>query len=231
MANRIIDVFLAFQKSDRNTVTIKSGGKTTTTIGTGPEWHWLRNKALKQGFQLNVNGPPYTPSAATFTDSLKNSEATILIGHGAGTVVAKKWISSQLDLSDGRVFAPSADGDPAAGLYLTQGDKTVNQSRPKTNRVTAVFTCNSHDLLPKAFEIPEGDVMITNDGGDDGLTRVGTLENTGFAFVEAYIDSNGKIQESVNMAQREMNQGSRDKDNGRIKGDPHDAGDRLHIEH
>jgi hypothetical protein len=171
------------------------------------------------------------PSVAALTDSLKNSEATILIGHGVGNYVNKKWVTSQLDLTDGTVFAPSADTDGPAGLYVTKDDKKVSQNvRPKVNKVMGVFTCNSHDLLPKAFEIPSGDVMITNDGGVDGVTRVGTLENTGFAFVESYLGSNGKVQEALTMAQKELDRGSQDKKNGTIKGSAVDKGDALHID-
>lgn len=233
MADRIIDVFLAFDKGDRNTITTRSGGKTVTKAIPGPSWGWLVGKAAKKGFRINVFGPAFRPSASAFTDSLKNSEVTILIGHGGGNFVNKKWVSSQVELADGMVVTPN-DANLKPGLYITKDGKTVSQSAPpKINKVTGIFTCNSHDVLPKAFEIPEGDVLITNDGGDDGLTRVGTLENTGFAFVEAYINSGGDVKGSVQDAQRQLDQGSQaktDKDLGTIQGDPGDKGDKLHID-
>lgn len=233
MGDRVIDVFLAFGPGDRNTISGRVGGKTVTKAISGPSWTWLQRKAARQGFKINVSGPSFHPSASAFTDSLKNSEVTILIGHGGGNFVNKKWVSSAVDLADGLIVVPS-DPKLKPGLYLTKDGKTVSQSAPpKINKVTGIFTCNSHDVLPKAFEIPSGDVMITNDGGADGLTRVGTLENTGFAFVEAYVNSNGKIEESVRYAQRTMNQGSADTtdtDLGHISGDAGDRGDTLHID-
>lgn len=233
MGDRTIDVFLAFGPGDRNTITTNSGGRTTTKTIAGPSWGWLKGKAAKQGFKINVFGPSFHPSAAAFTDSLKNSEVTILIGHGAGNYVSGKWVSNAVDLSDGSLVVPR-DGALKPGLYMTKDGKTVSQSAPpKINKVTGIFTCNSHDVLPKAFEIPSGDVMITNDGGADGLTRVGTLENTGFAFVESYVNSNGNVEDSVKYAQRTMDQGSMDKtdsDLGHIAGAPGDRGDALHID-
>lgn len=233
MGDRVIDVFLAFGKGDRNTITGTSGGKKVTKAVSGPSWGWLTGKAAKQGFRINVFGPSFQPSASAFTDSLKNSEVTILIGHGGGNFVSKKWVSNAVDLADGMLVVPS-DATLKPGLYLTKDGKTVSQSAPpKINKVTGIFTCNSHDVLPKAFEIPSGDVMITNDGGADGLTRVGTLENTGFAFVEAYVNSNGNVGDSVKYAQRTMDQGSMDttdKDLGHITGDAGDKGDTLHID-
>lgn len=233
MGDRVIDVFLAFNKGDRNTISGVVGGKRVTKAVSGPSWGWLQGKAARKGFRINVSGPDFHPSASAFTDSLKNSEVTILIGHGGGNFVNKKWVSSAVELADGLVVVP-ADATLKPGLYLQKDGKTVSQSAPpKINKVTGIFTCNSHDVLPKAFEIPSGDVMITNDGGADGLTRVGTLENTGFAFVEAYVNSNGNVVESVKDAQRTMNQGSADTtdpDLGHISGDAGDKGDTLHID-
>ena len=40
-----------------------------------------------------------------------------------------------------------------------------------------------HDEMPNAFDLAPGSHLITNDGGKDGLTRIGTLEWGAAEFV------------------------------------------------
>jgi len=87
------------------------------------------------------------------------------------------------------------------------------------NKVTGIFTCNSTDKLPDAFDLPPGSNLITNDGGPDGLTRVGTLELGAAEFVRWYGLTKGDVRRSMSKAQFVFTQ----------KGDvwPSDKGDKL----
>lgn len=223
MADRVIDVFLLFDPGDRNTYTWTSEGKSYSKVLPGPDWVGMASDAAKLGFKVNVSGPSFQLTAAGFTASLKNSEGTILIGHGHGSVVGKKWITSKLFLSDGMIYAPDGMYEGTwTGMTLTPSKDHPKASRVTTNKVTGVFTCNSHDVLPKAFDIGKDSVMITNDGGGDGFTRVGTLENTGFAFVQTYVSSKGDLQKAVAKAQAVL-KASGEKFAG-------DKGDTLNVE-
>ena len=73
------------------------------------------------------------------------------------------------------------------------------------NRVTGLFTCNSADDLPRAFDMDNAtgpQSMVVNTGGNGGLTSVGTLENANYAFVDTYIRTNGDVQKSADAAQK-----------------------------
>lgn len=195
MAAPAIDVFLLFGPGDRNTVDNK--------VQPGPNWKTLTGDAKKGGYTLAVAGPAFQLSVKVISDSLTNSEATILVGHGAGTFQGKRFVSSQIKLTDGLMLSPD-------GLYEVSWNGNVftpikkPNSKIKTNRVTGLFTCNSHETLPQAFEVPAGDSLITNDGGSDGETRLGTLENCAFAFVKEYVRSKGDVAKSLTQAQAVM---------------------------
>jgi hypothetical protein len=206
MSAKTIDVFLLFTSDERNTLTTKVDGKRKVELIKGPNWAGLVTVAKKAGYTLNVYGPKKEVSASTITDSFKNSVATIIVGHGAGSIVGKKWVSNQIRLTDGMIIAP--EGDSTGGLIVGewQGDILTPSSsakpvKPKINEVTGLFTCNSHDKLRDMFEIPEGSNLITNDGGADGLTRVGTLEKAAYAFVESFIKG-GNANDSATKAQK-----------------------------
>lgn len=213
MASPAIDVFLLFGPGDRNTYNNK--------VQPGPNWKGLTADAKKGGYQLTVSGPAFQLSVKVISDSLTNSEATILVGHGAGSFQGKKFVSSQIKLTDGLVLSPD-------GLYEVSWNGNVftpikkPTAKIKTNRVTGLFTCNSHETLPKAFEVPAGDSLVTNDGGADGETRLGTLENSAYAFVKEYVRSKGDVTKSLAKAQGAMNAGG--------KGFVNDKGDKLMVE-
>lgn len=213
MASPAIDVFLLFGPGDRNTYNNK--------VLPGPNWNGLVGDAKKGGYQLTVSGPAFKLSVKVISDSFANSEATILVGHGGGSFQGKKFVSSQIKLSDGLVLSPD-------GLYEVSWSGNVftpikkPTSKIKINRVTGLFTCNSHETLPQAFDIPSGDSLVTNDGGTDGETRIGTLENCAFAFVKGYVGSKGDVTKSLAKAQAVI------KASG--KGFANDKGDKLMVE-
>jgi hypothetical protein len=106
-------------------------------------------------------------------------------------MVGKKWVSTSIKLTDGMILAPNDTwtgglvlGTWEGGILNPSSSKAV---KPKVNEITGLFTCNSHDKLREMFEVPEGGEVVTNDGGADGFTRVGTLENAAYAFVESFI--------------------------------------------
>jgi hypothetical protein len=226
MSTPVIDVFLMFDPGDRNTVTTKKDGVRKVTLVPGPNWAGLVPYAKKAGFTLKVHGPKKSMDSATISDSLKTSVSTIIVGHGGGSFEGKKWVSNQIKLSDGMIIAP--DSKSPGGLMVGEWEgntlKPLPSSptpiKPKTNQLTGLFTCNSHDRLREMFDIPEGSNIVTNDGGSDGLTRVGTLENAAYAFVQEYIRTAGDTKKALVKSQAALKSGG---------GYARDKGDKLHV--
>jgi hypothetical protein len=195
-----IEVFLMFDPKDRNSIT-KKGVK---TIERGPDWGWIVRDARRQGYEVVVHEPSIHPKAAQIQSSMQNAEVTLLVGHGGATNpgnLGPKWISDQIKLVDGVIRSP--DG-LYTGKWKANGsvlDSPNKIGKLKINRVTGIFTCNSTDRLPEAFDLPSGSHFITNDGGKDGLTRVGTLEKGAAEFVKEYVRSKGNVQQSMGKAQ------------------------------
>jgi hypothetical protein len=160
-----------------------------------PDWKALETRATQKGYTLVVHGPPSNPLAQDIQDSMTKADVTLFVGHGSNpTPAAGKFVTDQIVISDGTIKAP--DG-LIVGKWTKrdQLDNKVGRGKLKINKVTGVFTCNSTDKLPNAFDIPSGSHLITNDGGKDGLTRVGTLEWGAFAFVQSYIENKGQAQQ------------------------------------
>jgi len=199
MANlKQIDVFLMFEPTDRNSLTVK--GK--KTIEKGPDWEALKVEVARKGYTLIVNGPPSNPAVSEVTNSLSTAGVTVFVGHGSSVATGgSQFVSGQLKLADGMINSP--DGlyqGKWSGRELTP-DAGTTPAKVRINKVTALFTCNSHAALPKAFEIPEDSALITNDGGTDGLTRIGTLEQGAYAFVRRYVSSGGSTAKAMEKAQ------------------------------
>lgn len=214
---RVIDVFLAFAPGDRNTWTPKVDGKPgKPKLLPGPDWKGLVASVSKTAFKLNVTGPSYKPNVADLKASLGSSEVTILVGHGAGSMQGQKWVSNEIKLSDGWIVSPKGLSEGTwNGNVFTPADPAAKPVKLKTNKVTGVFTCNSHDTLPQAFDVPAGNTIVTNDGGKDGLTRVGVLEKASFAFVKEYVATKGDVGKATAKAQVEFN-------NSKVAGDQDD---------
>src|SRR5262249_21913147 len=105
--------------------------------------------------------------------------------HDAGS----KFITHMLELNDGVITSPD-------GIFVGQWKRR----KAVVNKVTGLFTCNSTEMID-AFAFPLGSHLIVNDGGDNGLTRVGTLELGAAEFVKRYGLSNGDIEGSMKTAQ------------------------------
>jgi hypothetical protein len=96
-----------------------------------------------------------------------------------------------------------------------------------STRVVGLF-CNSTDVLSSGFP---NQTVVSNDGGPDGLTTVGTLQQSAFGFVGPYVDTGGNVNAAVATGQRVINNAS-----NRVVNDPAangtratNAGDTLHI--
>jgi hypothetical protein len=206
-----IDVFLMFKPTDRNgfTRTVTRAGKTTvvgTVLEPGPPWSHLKAELAAKGYTLNVVGPgdpPPKPTVQQVSASLSSAEVTVFVGHGGGDTSAPHFVADQLLLNDGLIQSPdgmltakwSADGH----TYFP--DPGGAWGKVKVKNVTGVFTCNSDEKLPQAFDVPEGGHLITNDGGADGETRIGTLEQAAFDFVRTYGLSSGNVPQAMAAAQ------------------------------
>jgi len=209
-----IEVFLMFKPTDRNSQT-KDKKK---TIEPGPSWKSIDVELRKNGYTLIVHGPDFHPSVQQIQDSMRNAEVTILVGHGASMVNSAKFISDHIDLSDGVIVSPTgvlvakpnANGGPAQRTPI---------GKLQINKITGVFTCNSTDKMPDAFDLPPGSHLVTNDGGAEGLTRIGTLELGAAEFVRWYGLTKGDPKRAMSHAQSVFTE------KGKVW--PRDKGDKL----
>jgi hypothetical protein len=193
-----IEVFLTFKPDERNSLTKTIGKVKKTTIESGPDWKLIAGLVSKKGYKLIVHGPAYKPSAQEIQDSTSNAEVTLIVGHGIGTHDhGSKFITHMLELNDGMIRSPD-------GIFVGQWKR----GKAVVNKVTGIFTCNSTEMLD-VFAFPLGSHLIVNDGGDDGLTRVGTLELGAAEFVRRYALSKGNIEGSMKMAQAVFTQKGR----------------------
>jgi hypothetical protein len=232
MATKQIDVFLMFKPTDRNTFThtFTKNGKTTfgkTDLEPGPPWSHLQAEIGPKGYTLNVVGPqdpakPVKPTVQEVSDSLSNAEVTVFVGHGSGNISNNHFVADQLQLNDGLIQSPDgllkAKWSEDGATYFPATGSTA--AKVKVNRVTGVFTRNSDEELPNAFDVPAGNHLITNDGGKDGETRIGTLEQAAFDFIRIYALNSGNVQQAMAAAQATFRE--------KGKKDAKDAGDKLH---
>jgi hypothetical protein len=194
-----IDVFLVFERNQRNSYTYKG----VTTIGPGPNWLGLIAELEAKGYDLTVDGRPAAPTVQDLTESLKTAAVTVFVGHGIGSKHGERFVATQVKLVDGLI--QSSDGILKA-KFSNDGktyypDNGATWEKIQVSNVTAVFTCNSNSELPRAFDQNPGSYLITNDGGKDGVTRIGTMEQAAYEFVRTYA-STGKPQAAVQAAQR-----------------------------
>ena len=227
MSMPVIDVFLLFDPGDRNTYSTKEGKVWKVRLLPGPDWKTLTKQAKKHGFTLNVHGPMSKVDSATISTSFQSSDLTVIVGHGGGSMEGTKWVSNQIKLTDGVIIAP--DDRTPGGLHVGQWEggtlkplpSSPAPARPDINDVTALFTCNSHDRMRDMFNIPAGSSLVTNDGGSDGLTRVGTLEHAAAAFVGKYMSTKGDVKKAVAHAQGVFSEAG--------KAYSKDKGDKIHV--
>jgi hypothetical protein len=194
-----IEVFLMFPPTARNSHNKTVGKTVVTTVEPGPNWERISGDLRSKGYTLIVHGPSFQPSVQNIQDSMQNAEVTLFVGHGVGTTVGSKFISTKIALKDGMIKSPD-------GMFTgTWNADTLENRTPvgklKINRVTGIFTCNSTDKLPDAFYLPPGNHLITNDGGPDGDTRIGTLELGAAEFVTWYARTEGNVRTAMSKAQ------------------------------
>jgi len=79
--------------------------------------------------------------------------------------------------------------------------ESTKPAKVTLTNVTGIFTCNSYTKLPDAFDQQTGSHLVTNDGGPDGMTRVGTLELGAAEFVKEYARTKGDVSRAMRKAQ------------------------------
>ena len=195
-----IEVFLMFAPSDRNGKKFSDG---STTTEPGPDWKAIGVQIGRTGYTLKIHGPSIHPTVNEIQESMKNAEVTLLVGHGSGSTDTSgpgpKWISDQIKLDDGMIASPN-------GLYQGKWNggtlkESTKPAKVTLTNVTGIFTCNSYTKLPDAFDQQTGSHLVTNDGGPDGMTRVGTLELGAAEFVKEYARTKGDVSRAMRKAQ------------------------------
>jgi hypothetical protein len=230
MPAKQIDVFLMIKPTERGHFarTVTRGGKTTVVgkfLEPGPLWSHLKAELGSKGYTLNVVGPgdpPVKPTVREVSASLSSAEVTVFVGHGAGDTSAPHFVAVQLLLNDGLIQSPDGmlTAKWGADGHTFFPDPNGALGKVKVKNVTGVFTCNSDEKLPAAFDVAEGGLLITNDGGADGETAIGTLEQAAYDFVRTYALNSGNVHQAMAAAQATFRQ--------RAKRIPMDTGDTLH---
>ena len=85
-----------------------------------------------------------------------------------------------------------SDKDGRRILSPTGGDKPEASASVICN-----FSCNSSANSDFFNNKGSGQIMVTINGGKDGLTTVGTLERAANAFAKAYVQTKGSTQDRV----------------------------------
>ncbi len=209
--SRTIDVFLNFSTtSERNTT--KQGNKVTQD--SGPDWKKLQSDAKKNGYDLRIFDKGQS-SIDQVRSSLKNSGVTVIVGHSQGVTLldSGRFEGRSVDV---RGAAITPNGVVPGHRYEGTGAfNAIGPTEPKPDvnaQATCLFVCHSIDVLPGAFNFNGSDQAFV--GTDGGLTRVGTLENAAFAFVETYVNTQGNLDASVNAAQKAVDESRDDIDKG-----------------
>lgn len=184
-----------------------------------PDWDGLVKQAARRGITLRVwdsSKPPATVEQVL--NSLKNSEAVIVIGHGNGVAdqPSGRFQTNQLQFVGGTINTVDAGGVAASP------DGETGQPAEVNARVLALITCNSADLMSDAFNMagPGQQSLILNDGGHllpgMGTTSTPSLEDSGFKLVQQLIMSDVKdVSGAQSAAQRVIS-------SSRYKGDQDD---------
>lgn len=221
---KIIDVFIAMPpngQQDYRTVNGRPAGNYPP-----PDWGKLQENAAKAGYTVNVHQlSESTPEAVA--NSFKNAELTVIVGHGIDLDPQNpnKFTADAAAISGGLVSVGGIQPATAqGGLMIATGEATPVSG----TGVVGLFTCNSTDVLSSGFP---NQTVVSNDGGSDGLTTVGTLQQSAFGFVGTYVDTGGNVNAAAATGQRVINNAS-----NRVVNDPAangaratNAGDTLHI--
>ncbi|MBN8733917.1 MAG: RHS repeat-associated core domain-containing protein [Acidobacteria bacterium] len=207
-----INIFYTVSGNFRNYV--QRGNTRVTTPG--PDWAKLQSSAAKKGFEVLLHKGG-TFSAGDIANSTKNAFATVIIGHGnmdpnlrAGAGSNKGWVSTHLEVK-GEAITPNG--------VVSMKDGSATGPSPGVTNTLCLLTCNSSDRLGGAFSMAVGSTVVTNDGGRDGLTNIGTLEVAGFNIVNGLV-AGQSVDQAVQTGQTALNQSTL----------PNDQGDKLNVE-
>jgi RHS repeat-associated protein len=205
---KIISVFLRMTTEDRNSTDDPKTGK--AIYEKGPNWPGVAG-ALPTGYSLetfgsnDVTGNTGLPQPGrsnlfepSFNSALQNSEVVAYVDHGNG---------SQVDDS-GRpiIFVPTNGIQVGNHLYQGGGtrsliDGTMDGSRPDTNATVVLnFSCNSAKNTDLFNLTGKGSQYVIGiDSGQSGMggTGVGTMEKAAAAFIKAYANTQGTVEQRV----------------------------------
>jgi RHS repeat-associated protein len=214
--DKVISVFLAFKRNERN-----------TNSRNGPGWEATKQLAKRNGYKLEVYGSPDVagkgaPAATgeSFEKALQNSDVVIFVGHGVGSRDAVPFSPSFFRVGD-TGYHPDGSGPVGPGAF---GPETLATTRDRPEASAGVicnFSCNSvqnYDLFENTAGLIQTQVVVN--GGSDGLTAVGTLEKAANAFVQTYVTPNGSVADAVSSANRVINE--------RVKGNMNED-DRVEV--
>lgn len=202
---RPIRIYLNFEARERNSV----NGR----VGSGPDYGRIQAAGTRAGVPVEVRSGGY--NIKDLVSSFRDSSATVVVGHGLSqTFTSGKFVSE--------AFNPPGGGQlNSAGAFFVNPNQSVTQlGKPSVTGTACLLTCNSNDSLVQGLNLEPGASAVVNDGGTDGLTRIGTLEAAGAAFVESLIANPGDLSRATANAQRAFD---------RRANDPRDRGDRLII--
>lgn len=223
---KVIDVFIAIppdRQQDYKTENGRPAGNYPL-----PDWATLKTNAEKAGYTVNVHqlGESTPKDVAA---SLKTAELTVIVGHGVDMVPENptKFTADVVALNGGVIGV--------AGIQPARVDENndiiaTGEATPISGSGTVgLFNCNSTDVLSANGFANQN--VVSNDGGPDGLTTVGTLQQAAFGFVGTYVDTGGDLEKAKETGQRVINNAADRVVNERAPNGSQatNRGDQLHI--
>jgi RHS repeat-associated protein len=220
--DKVISVFLRMTTEDRNS---SPDPKTNRPVfEKGPNWPQVGSE-LNKDYSLRTFGPPAVTGDTgfpqmvnehTFNNALKNSDLVAYVDHGDGPI--------------GEIFIPTNGIRVGDTMYNSGGTIDLNQGgmpgpRPDTNAsVVLNFSCNSAkntDFFNLTGKGSQYVIAIDSGTSAHGGTGIGTMEKAAAAFVTAYANTKGtmeqKVQAGVKAAQSKIdNSGSADDKGDRV---------------
>ncbi|HKS30537.1 MAG TPA: RHS repeat-associated core domain-containing protein [Pyrinomonadaceae bacterium] len=165
-------------------------------------WDKVVAEAKKAGYTVRIFDQD-SISLSKFTNSLKNSAATIIVGHGEGNDPRNtngKFTTGQYTL--GKSFKDGGWLGPNGISPINAPPLVPSDTKPETNAsAVGLFTCNASEMT-SAFNMTGKDqAIIANDGGKDGVTGLSTLERAAAAFITTFAQTDGDVKRSVDVAQ------------------------------